>query len=209
MAILIQNHKLTPDQYLKLFSNPVSGIACDMNGAGTNYDYAHGGRFYLKNIRYSKSMIVDAIDFWFNYFYNICKKMKRIYNPLINYSEYIWKQVEELTVLWNRVKQMPDTFLFSHRHIHSIQTKHSKSMDVQLKLLYDKYTDLFQQSRFYGFQEQTLQPFFNFAILNNSIIFSVFPNEHPYIERQKISRVGMTEKGNVYIMMSKDGAHKK
>lgn len=198
MAIPIQNHKLTPDQYLKLFSNPVSGIACDMNGAGTNYDYAHFGRWHLKNIRYSKSMMVNSIDFWFNHFYNNYKKMKRIYNPLVSYSEYIWKQVEELTVLWNRVKQMPDSFLFSHRHIeaHNIN-KYTNGLAQQNALLNKKYNMQFIH------QECTMQQFSRIKT-NVGIEFTVFPNEHPYIEKQKISRVGMTEQGNVYIMHPRD-----
>ena len=86
MAIPIQNHKLTPEQYLKLFSNPVSGIACDMNGAGTNYDYAHFGRFHLKNIRYSKSMILKALEFWHGSVSKFSERIYKIRNPLVDYK---------------------------------------------------------------------------------------------------------------------------
>ncbi len=216
-GITIRNHKLTPDQYLKLFSNPVSGIACEIDPNMIPFENEHSFGIkkeelsldYLKNIRYSKSMILNALKFWHGNITRYSERIYKIYNPLIDINNQIWKHMGEIAQMYNMIKdEYPNTFLFSHRHIHSKTTKHSKSMDIQLKLLYDKYPDLFRKCRFYGFQEGTLQPLFNFAILNDSIIFSVFPNEHPYITRDKISRVGMTEKGNVFIMMD-NGANKK
>jgi len=80
-------------------------------------------------------------------------------------------------------------------------------MNIQSNILNKKYPMLFEQCNSYGFQEQTMDIYYRIKT-NVGIEFTVFPNEHPYIPRQKISRVGMTEKGNVYVL-HKNGAQKK
>jgi hypothetical protein len=197
VGITIQNHKLTKEQYLKLFSNPVSGIACDMNGAGTNYDYAHMGRFHLKNIRYSKSMILKALYFWEKQYdrYNYLLKRAQ-FNPLFGNKNNKENEILKLIMM---VHNLPDTFLFSHRHIEIKTKKYNNSMNTQLELLNKKYPYLKVNCKEYGFQENTLQPVFKLT-MDVGIEFTVFPYEHPYIEKQKITRVGMTDKGNVFVL---------
>lgn len=204
MGILIPR-QLTIEQYVKLFSNPVSGIACEVDA----YNRDHRVKYHCKNIRYSKSMILRALKFWLEYMAKYYAKISRIYNPLINFKYQLEGTLSELRGLIVYIKkELPDSFLFSHRHIDAQWgTKDSKGMVAQHQLLSNKYPMLFKTSSFTGYNDKKELCVFIETIIG--IKFTVFPNEHPYIERQKISRVGMTEKGNVYIMMSKDGAHKK
>ena len=58
MAIIIPR-QLTMEQYIKLFSNPVSGIVCEVDA----YNRDHRVKYHCQNIRYSKSMILKALDF--------------------------------------------------------------------------------------------------------------------------------------------------
>jgi hypothetical protein len=201
LGILIPR-QLTQEQYIKLFSNPVSGIACEVDA----YNRDHRVKYHCKNIRYSKSMIVKALDFWFDQLHAYFMKVWYIRHPMMDVSQHIIPELKRLGEIMCMIKDhCPDTFLFSHRYISSISiqpTKYSTGMREQSKLLSNKYEDIF------FFQEGSLQPYKPIKT-NVGIEFTVFPNEHPYITRQKISRVGMTEKGNVFVMMSKDGAQKK
>jgi hypothetical protein len=212
MAIQIQNRKLTPDQYLKLYSNPVSGIACDMNGAGTNYDYAHFGRFHLKNIRYSKSMMLKALYFWEKQYDRYLELLKKAqFNPLFSSKNNKENEVLKMIMF---VHNLPDTFLFSHRHIHDIWdgvkpgNHYPRPIMEQIKLLNDKYPILFNECYSSGFQEQTTNRYYRIKT-EIGIEFTVFPCEHPYIEKQKISKVGITDNGNVYILHDRERKNKK
>ena len=142
MGILIPR-QLTRDQYIKLFSNPVSGIACEIERK-TNYVYAHGARFYLKDIRYSKSMMVRALDFWFDQLHTYSMKVWKISHPLVSVIGYIMNELHEIGKFLGMVKELPDSFLFSHRHIQDISKgdKYSKSMSMQLMLLNTKASSM-------------------------------------------------------------------
>ena len=106
---------------------------------------------------------------------------------------------------YNMIKnECPDTFLFSHRHIQDLDiNKYRKAngLSEQNLLLKTKYNMQFIH------QEGTMQQFARIKT-EVGIEFTVFPCEHPYIPKQKITRVGMTDKGNVYIL-HKNGARKK
>jgi hypothetical protein len=199
LAIQIRK-KLTKEQYLKLYSNPVSGIACDMNGAAMNDFMTYCIMVnVLNNIKYSKSMILKALEFWRNQMYKYHKKIFRIYNPLQGRTtNNIYTQIKEIIDKIELIIKLPDTFLFSHRHITPIQpNNYTSGMRQQSKLLSNKYEDIF------FFQEGTLQPYKPIKT-SIGIEFTVFPCEHPYIEKQKISKVGITEKGNVYILHDRE-----
>ena len=63
MGILIPR-QLTNNQFIKLFSNPVSGIACESSYI-ERMELPARERLY--KIRYSKSMMLGALKFWFDY----------------------------------------------------------------------------------------------------------------------------------------------
>ena len=114
--------KLTKEQYIKLFSNPVSGIACDMNGAAMNDFMTYCIMVnILNNIRYSKSMILKALNFWFDQIHSYYLKIYKIRkNSLIDVSEHIVPYMVELRNIMNMIESLPNTFLFSHRHIQDL-----------------------------------------------------------------------------------------
>jgi hypothetical protein len=119
-------------------------------------------------------------------------------------SQHIIPELKRLGEIMCMIKEdLPDTFLFSHRHIQDMTERmaepYSKAMDIQADLLNKKYQFLFEQCNSYGFQEQTMDIYYRIKT-EVGIEFTVFPCEHPYIKRQKISKVGITEKGNVYII---------
>ena len=199
------------EQYIKLFSNPVSGIACEVDA----YNRDHRVKYHCQNIRYSKSMILKALYFWNKQMVNYFNKIRTVYNPLrTGIITQLQDQIIKIMDIREKVSKFPDTFLFSHRYIQDMSVgmdkpgyKYTKSMNIQSNILNKKYPMLFEQCNSYGFQEQTMDIYYRIKT-NVGIEFTVFPNEHPYIPRQKISRVGMTEKGNVYVL-HKNGAQKK
>jgi hypothetical protein len=216
LGILIPR-QLTIEQYIKLFSNPVSGIACEVDA----YNRDHRVKYHTKNIRYSKSMIMKALGFWHEQMWNYYKKISRINNPLDpNTSEFkdehsptlgrkVFKQCDDILQTARLVSKLPDTFLFSHRHIDAQWgTSDSKGMIAQHQLLSNKYPMLFKTSSFTGYTTDNKKELCCSIETIIGIKFTIFPNEHPYIPRQKISRVGMTEKGNVFVMMD-NGADKR
>ena len=160
-------------------------------------------------------MILKALYFWEKQYDRYLELLKKAqFNPLFksNYDPYKENEILKLIMM---VHNFPDTFLFSHRHIEDISAgmdkpgyKYTKSMNIQSNIFNKKYPMLFEQCTTYGFQEQTMDIYYRIKT-SIGIKFTVFPNEHPYIPRQKISRVGMTEKGNVFVMMAKDGARRK
>ena len=193
MGILIPR-QLTKEQYIKLFSNPVSGIACDF-GAVTNMDNIN----CLQNIRYSKSMILNALYFWEKQYKEFYKRLERaMFNPLFSYDPYKEDGVLEAIML---VHNLPDSFLFSHRYIQAGTFKDGAD-DNQCFLIKKKYPIL--KNYPFLFQKTKHEVFFKKYFKQPATIeFTVFPNEHPYIPRQKISKVGMTDKGNIYILHKK------
>ncbi len=199
--------QLNQQQYIKLFSNPVSGIACQIEPNMISFENEHSfgtkkeelNLDYLKNIRYSKSMILKALYFWekqYNRYLELLKKAQ--FNPLFKSNNYDPYKENEILKLIMLVHNLPDTFLFSHRHIQEVKRK-----DITCKLLDKKYKDIIFNNGFRP-QQGTFDPFMP-VMSSTGIYFSVFANEHPYIPRQKISRVGMTEKGNVFVL-HKNGA---
>ena len=213
MGILIPR-QLTQEQYIKLFSNPVSGIACEFRLAKPSeieyIKHVQDNIKYLSNIRYSKSMMVRALDFWFDQVHAYCMKVWKIPHPLINAVGYIMDELKEIGKFLSIVKELPDSFLFSHRYIIDTYSggktgyKYSKPMNTQLDILNKKYPVLLNEYESVGFQKQTIDPYYKFSSKTTGIEFTVFPNEHPYIPKQKISRVGMTDKGNVYVLHKKN-----
>jgi hypothetical protein len=201
LGILIPR-QLTIEQYIKLFSNPVSGIACEVDA----YNHDHRVNYHCKNIRYSKSMILRALKFWLVYTAKYYIKISSIYNPLINFKSQLEGTLSELRGLIVYIKkELPDSFLFSHRYIEPGNFK-DYSDDTPCALLKKKYP-IIKKDQPLWIQKGKRDIFFDIHLRDLGISFTVFPNEHPYIPRQKITRVGMTEKGNVYIMMD-NGAQK-
>src|SRR5687768_13270320 len=115
MAIKI-SRQLTHEQYIKLFSNPVSGIACEVD----SYNRDHRVNWCTANIRYSKSMIHAALQFWSNKMFEFYVRITRITNPLEptkDVGQHICKDIDYIDSAIKLVKSFPDTFLYSHRYI--------------------------------------------------------------------------------------------
>jgi hypothetical protein len=189
MAISVNSNLLSDEQMVKLFSNPISGIACEIGPIRLTQ--------CLQNIRYSKSMILKALNFWIDYSEKYYNKIRRIWSPLDS-DKYvrIHNTLMSFKVSIGMIKDYSDSYLFSHRYIKPLPpTKYSNSLKTQRKLLQDKLG-----INFIEFQEGSLQPYHISHDYGRGIEFTVFPNEHPYIPRQKITRVGMTEKGNIFVL---------
>jgi hypothetical protein len=193
LGILIPR-QLDMEQYIKLFSNPVSGIACEVDA----YNHDHRVKYHTKNIRYSKSMILKALYFWEKQYDRYLQLLKKAqFNPLFKSKYDDYKENEALKLIM-MVHNFPDTFLFSHRYIQEMNINHYRSYGGKNPaqtnhLLNKKYNMEFRP------QEQTMQHFARIKT-NVGIEFTVFPNEHPYIQKQKITRVGMTDSGNVFVL---------
>jgi hypothetical protein len=196
MAITI-TRQLTKDQYIKLFSNPVSGIACDF-GVVTKMENWN----FIKDIRYSKSMLLGALKFWLDYTAKYYVKISRLYHPLLNLKQEFEATLSNLRGMIVYVKKtFPDSCLFSHRYINPLpRSKYSKSLKIQQKLLQD-----IVGINMIDFQEKTLQPYYTIHDYGKfKMEFTVFFNQHPYIPKQKISRVGKTKQGNIFVLHRKD-----
>lgn len=206
MPIILGKRPFTKDQITKIFSNPVSGIYSELV---SSFDLTDENLKHISKIRYSKSMMVKAITFWTDYYYNFAKKLERMdSNPI--FRNVISKADEDyldLLYKYTMVKECPDSFLFSHRYITTVDINtylkkyNSQNLVYTNSILNKKYEKLRDNISFES-QEQTMDPFIKIRT-NVGIEFTVFPNEHPYIPRQKISKVGMTEKGNIYVMHKK------
>lgn len=185
-----------PVQAKKLFSNPISGIACYFDPK-SNYDLAHGVQYHINGIKYSKSMLLGALKFWETQMGNYYQIIKRIYNPLNStVIKQAWGQWTEISETYIQVYNMPDSFLFSHRYIEIVGRVDYEPLQIQRKLLEKKYPDL----GIIWFEKQTLQPIASKEIKDLGIQFSIFLNEHPYIQRSKIAEVGKTKRGNTFII---------
>jgi hypothetical protein len=202
MAIIIPNNRIEIPEMVKLYSNPVSGIACQMDPT-SNYNLAHGGYYHLRNIRYSKSMILGALRFWGDQLFKMYLRVNRITNPLEptkDFGEYIMSQIDYMDSAIDMIQEFPDSFLYSHRYIQPYDLhSHNESMSLQLKLLHIKYQLYLNDLRF---QKGKMDPF-TFLQAPYGIEFTVFPNEHPYIKRAVIAEVGQTSKGNTFIITKK------
>lgn len=193
MGIIILSQSMKTFQIVKLFSNPVSGITCDLGVVSSNETWDA-----IKNIRYSKSMMLGALKFWIEQYCSYYLKLRRIDTAFIKMSYKIDELIQELITREKLVKSCPDSFLFSHRYIKELSNK-----DKTCILLDKKYKDEISRIN-NGFRPQagTLDP--HIPIMSTTgISFTIFANEHPYIHRQKISKVGMTDRGNIYILHKK------
>jgi hypothetical protein len=199
MGILIPR-QLAKEQYIKLFSNPVSGIACEVSP----YIRDHGVKHNIQNIRYSKSMLLGALYFWEKQYDEYNRRLKWAqFNPIFSNDSQPPKENLLLKSIM-LVHNLPNSFLFSHRYISSQWgTRDSKAMCIQHDLLAKKYPELFKMSRFTGYTQDNKKELCCYIELG-FLEFTVFPNEHPYITKQKISKVGMTDRGNVFILHKKD-----
>lgn len=202
-TILINSLRLNPKQAVKLWSNPVSGIACGYDG---NYALQHGMKFHLERIRYSKSMLLGALNFWFDKYHAYSMKMWHMRTSYISFFDNMLGILQELGDIMESVRNMPDTFLFSHRHIEEMDVnlyrKYSgRTLAATNHQLNKKYEDI----KGIGFRAQTrtMDPFCRMESRSTGISFTIFPNEKMYITKQKITNVGITDKGNVYIMHGK------
>lgn len=197
MGILIPRHALTNSQRsIKLFSNPVSGIACHFDPK-SNYELAHGVQHSINGIKYSKSMLLGALKFWRKQMIQYYLKIKRIYNPLGSTNiKDIDSQLVQISSTILDVEKMPNSFLFSHRYIEIVSNLDYQPLQIQRKLLEQKYPNL----GIIWFEKGTLQPIASKEIKSLGIQFSIFLNEHPYIKRVKIAEVGKTKKGNTFII---------
>lgn len=202
MGILIPRGALkNRQQTFKLFSNPVSGIACYWDPK-SNYDLEHGGFAAIKDIKYSKSMLEGALQFWCNQMGLYHLRIKRIYNPLNSGGidlVNIEKQLRSLIDTLEFVRNLPNHFLFSHRYVNLNRSFKHEPLLIQQKLLKTKYPQLDK----IWFEKVTMQPVTGKAIEGLDIVFTIYLNEHPYIQRTKIAEVGQTEKGNVFIIRKK------
>lgn len=189
------SRQLTHEQYIKLFSNPISGIACEVD----RYNRDHRVKLCCQNIRYSKSMLLGALRFWSDQLFNTYLKITRINNPLCPMEAMgndIMAKYKFIDSTVKYVETFPDSFLFSHRYIMPYEKEMTDAMSLQLKLLNEKYQKLITGFRF---QITKMDPF-TYLQAPYGIQFTVFPNEHPYIHRQKIVEVGKTTKGNTFII---------
>lgn len=200
MGILVNANKLSDEQLIKLFSNPVSGIACDLG------DIPWCRIDFLGKIRYSKSMMLGALNFWFDQYHVYWKKLWQKRTNFIDLSVNVLDLLQELGSRMEIVRNCPDSFLFSHRYIKEVDINHyrkygGKGLADTNNLLNKKYKNIIVNN---GFRPQrgTMDPFIP-VMSSTGIYFSIFANEHPYIPRQKISKVGMTDKGNTYILHRK------
>lgn len=202
MGILIPRNALkNRQQTFKLFSNPVSGIACYWDPK-SNYELAHGGFAAIKDIKYSKSMLKGALLFWRNQMESYLNRIRRIYNPLHSSTVNLIKIREQVSVIvdtYDFVDKLPDHFLFSHRYVNLNRSFKHEPLLIQQKLLKTKYPQLDK----IWFEKVTMQPVTGKAIEGLDIVFTIYLNEHPYIQRTKIAEVGQTEKGNVFIIRKK------
>lgn len=196
LGILI-NKPLTNNQFIRLFSNPVSGIACE---SGYIDRMELPARERLWKIRYSKSMILNALYFWEKQYKEFYKRLERaMFNPLFKYSPYKEDGILDAIML---VHNLPDSFLFSHRYIQAGKFGDNNGDDNQCFLIKKKYPILKNYPFYY--QKTKHEVFFRKYFKQPSTIeFTVFPNEHPYIPRNKISKVGMTDRGNIYVLHRK------
>ena len=182
-----------PVQAKKLFSNPISGIACYFDPK-SNYDLAHGVQYHINGIKYSKSMLLNALYFWEKQYNKYKELVKRAqFNPIFKKEE---EKENELLKTIVQVLSMPSSFLFSHRYIEIVGRLDYEPLQIQRKLLEKKYPDL----GIIWFEKQTLQPIASKEIKDLGIQFSIFLNEHPYIQRSKIAEVGKTKKGNTFVV---------
>lgn len=197
MGILIPRHALTNHQRsIKLFSNPVSGIACHFNPK-SNYELAHGVQHSINGIKYSKSMLLGALKFWNKQLHKYYWKIKSIYNPLGSTNvRDIENQLIGIKNSILQVEEMPNSFLFSHRYIEIVSNLDYQPLQIQRKLLEQKYPNL----GIIWFEKGTLQPIASKEIPSLGIAFSIFINEYPYIKRAKIAEVGKTKRGNTFII---------
>jgi hypothetical protein len=200
MGILIPR-QLTIEQYIKLFSNPVSGLVCEVDA----YNRDHRVNYHTKNIRYSKSMMLKALDFWFDQLYDYYTKIWHMRKPFIDMSANVFELVKELGSRMELVRSCPDTFLFSHRYIQPGNFK-DYTDDTPCALLKKKYPNIIKKDQPLWIQKGKRDIFFDIHLRDLGIHFTVFPNEHPYITRDKISKVGKTDRGNVFVL---HGAQKK
>lgn len=188
--------QLTPQQYIKLFSNPISGIACEVD----SYNRDHIVKYACRNIRYSKSMLLGALEFWADRLFKVYLKMTRVYNPLEPMKDMGWdimEKVNKIQEIINYIKTVPKTWLFSHRYIDELSMyKYTDGIKIQLKLVKEK----FELGMVVMMQYMTMDPFFKYYGLPFDLSFTVFPNEHPYIKREKIVEVGKTNRGNTFVI---------
>src|SRR5688572_13873195 len=194
MGGILIPRQLTKDQYIKLFSNPVSGIICEFGLARPDVMKD------LSKIRYSKSMILRALDFWYNYNYQRYSQIRKIHHITFDPSTQIGRILDGIHINYQMIKKYPDSYLFSHRYIRPLHhSKYSNPLKIQYKLLQEKL-----RIKMIEFQEGSLQPYYIFSDYEKGgIEFTVFPNEHPYIPKQKLKHIGKTDKGNVYIIFDK------
>lgn len=196
MSIPVKN--LLSHQYIKLFSNPVSGLVCTLGEC--EWKVSPG----LQSIRYSKSMVLKALEFWHEKLHQYYTRLKRIHNPLNpRSSESIIISQQSLIDIINLKKTVadcPNTFLFSHRYINRFSSlSFTDAMRRQRKLISRKLSDVDIM-----YQTVSLDPYYWIGYYDsNEIVISVFPNMHPYIPKQKITRVGKTNKGNVFVIHEK------
>jgi len=208
---IIAGSELTKEQHIKLFSNPVSGIATRLE---KTKKYDDGARYYLANIRYSKSMVLNALDFWYKQFMSFYDKLRRTcnINPIFDMDfDYEKIRKDNAKIILN-VSKLPNTFLFSHGYIHARDSKeNNRAMKRQLHLLGEKYPFLapYIAKNKIGFQERTMEMFFGIQLFNNKLIVAVFPNYHPFIPKDKIKAIGVTKQDNVFAIFDKNGGKKK
>src|SRR5688572_19925386 len=105
MGGILIPRQLTKDQYIKLFSNPVSGIICDFGviTKSENWDF-------IKNIRYSKSMILRALDFWYDYNYQRYLQVKKIHHIMFDPSTQIGRILDGIHINYQLIKKYPDSY---------------------------------------------------------------------------------------------------
>lgn len=200
MGIIIPHKRLNKEQTIKLFSNPVPGIICKYQLPNASYDLTHGILDAIKDIRYSRTMLMNALDFWNSQAWKYYKKIKSIYYPLapgtMDCSELL-KKCNSITDLKKFVFDCPNHFLFSHRYITTFKKdKENTGLKLQRKLLEKKYKEMGK----IWFQKGTMEPIGCIRDDLTDIEFTIFINEHPYLQRSKIAEVGETKKGNVFII---------
>jgi hypothetical protein len=202
MGITIPHDKLNSSQTIKLFSNPVPGIICKYKLPIATHALTKGGILKdIKNIRYSRTMMIHALTFWEKQMWTYYQRVKRIYYSLgpgnMDYSG-LQQKYEGIVKMKKFVQdECPNHFLFSHRYIQTFKKdKENQGLRVQRKILETKYPDMGKV----WFENGTLQPLTCIRDDLTDIEFTIFLNERPYIKRSRIAEVGETKEGNVYVI---------
>lgn len=200
----------------KLFSNPVSGIISTIKSRPDDVvikdSWVTTLMKSLSNIRYTQSMLLEALEFWRHKYSVYLEKAKRLDDNIFSHhpSKPVSKNLNAIHDMIQRIKEMGKGFLFSHGCMLTRSPK-SEGEIQQLRIIQRKYAD-HENDRMDYFSYMGKPDSFAYTVIKPEPVIKIgigfiqliaFPNEHPYITRRRIKSVGITQKGNVYIINEK------